>query len=96
MKVLVSGCPGVIGSDLADKLLEQAYEVIGIHEKQHRSNTDVVGIIERAIGGRARVEYIEKQKGDLKDTWGDVSKAEAKLNWNLGVNINKGLQRLEE
>lgn len=41
------------------------------------------------------MKYVEKQKGDVGDTLADVSKAEAKLNWNpkIKININKGLRK---
>ena len=71
-------------------------EVFNIGGGSRISVDELIGIIERAIGRRAKVKYIEKQKGDVRDTLADVSKAEAKLNWNPRVNINKGLKRFVE
>ena len=57
---------------------------------------DLIKLIEEIIGKKARMKYIEKQKDDVRDTMADVSKAEAKLNWNPKVNTNKGLRKYVE
>ena len=38
-----------------------------------------------------KVKYIEKQKGDVKDTLADTSKAKELLNWSPKVNIYEKL-----
>ena len=42
---------------------------------------------------RIKVNYIEKQKGDVKDTLADTSKAKELLNWEPKVNIDEGLKK---
>jgi len=37
------------------------------------------------------VKYIEKQKGDVKDTLANVSKTKKELGWMPMINIYKGL-----
>jgi len=37
--------------------------------------------------------HIEKQKGDVKDTFADISKAEKILKWKPKIGINKGLEK---
>jgi nucleoside-diphosphate-sugar epimerase len=53
---------------------------------------DLVREIGEIVGNKARVKYVEKQKGDVRDTWADVGKANEMLNWKPGVNIDKGLK----
>jgi UDP-glucose 4-epimerase len=60
------------------------------------SVNDLIKIMEDITEKKANTKYIEKQKGDVRDTLADVSKAEAKLNWNPRVNINKGLRKYVE
>ena len=60
------------------------------------SVNDLIKIMEDIAEKKANTKYIEKQKGDVRDTLADVSKAEAKLNWNPRVNINKGLRKYVE
>jgi nucleoside-diphosphate-sugar epimerase len=54
---------------------------------------ELIGIMERAIGRRAKVKYTEKQKGDVRDTWADVSKAEKVLGWMPKTKIEEGLKK---
>jgi len=37
--------------------------------------------------------HIEKQKGDVKDTFADISMAEKILKWKPEIGINKGLEK---
>jgi nucleoside-diphosphate-sugar epimerase len=38
-----------------------------------------IAIIEKLVENKARVEYIEKQKGDVRDTWADVNRTKREL-----------------
>ena len=42
---------------------------------------------------KAKVKYVEKQKGDVRDTWADVNKAKKELRWMPRINIYTGLER---
>jgi UDP-glucose 4-epimerase len=42
---------------------------------------------------RAKVKYIEKQKGDVRNTLADVSKIKKELGWMPMINIYKGLEK---
>jgi len=67
-------------------------EVFNIGGGSRISVNDLVTEIEKIVGNKARMKYIEKQKGDVLDTWADVSKAEKKMNWNTKINIHYGLR----
>ena len=67
-------------------------EVFNIGGGSRISVNELIEEIERIIGKKAQIKYVEKQKGDVRDTWADVSKAKAKINWNPRVDINKGLK----
>jgi UDP-glucose 4-epimerase len=49
--------------------------------------------IEKIVGKEAKVKYIEKQKGDVRDTLADTSIAMDLLGWNPKVNIVEGLRK---
>jgi nucleoside-diphosphate-sugar epimerase len=66
-------------------------EVFNVGGGSRISVNELIEEIERIIGKKAQIIYVEKQKGDVRDTWADVSKAKAKMNWNPRVDINKGL-----
>ena len=69
-----------------------AGEVFNVGGGSRISVNELIEEIERIIGKKAQIIYVEKQKGDVRDTWADVSKAKAKMNWNPRVDINKGLK----
>ncbi len=48
---------------------------------------------EEITGREAKVRYMAKQKGDVRDTWADVSKAKEELGWTPMINIYKGLEK---
>ena len=54
---------------------------------------ELIGMMENIIGKKAKVKYIEKQKGDVRDTLADVSKAKEKLRWKPKANIEEGLKK---
>ena len=60
------------------------------------SVSELIEEIEKAIGNKAKVTYIEKQKGDVRDTLADVSKVNEKLNWQPKINIHYGLKMFIE
>ena len=60
------------------------------------SVNELIKKIEKIIGNKAKVEYVERQKGDVRDTWADVDKAEKMLHWAPKVNIIRGLKRFIE
>ncbi|MDI6886846.1 MAG: GDP-mannose 4,6-dehydratase, partial [archaeon] len=68
-------------------------EVFNIGGGSRISVSDLIQIIENILGKKARVKYIEKQKGDVKDTLANVSKAKKDLGWKPMINIYKGLER---
>ena len=53
----------------------------------------LINEIEKIVGKKARVKHVEKQKGDVRDTWADVSKAKEKLRWKPKTNIEEGLKK---
>ena len=57
---------------------------------------ELIEKIEEMVDKKADRKYIEKQKGDVRDTWADVSKAEKMLHWAPKVNINSGLEKFSE
>ncbi len=50
-------------------------------------------MVEEITGKIAKIKYIEKQKGDVRDTLADVSKIKKELGWMPMINIYKGLER---
>ncbi len=71
-------------------------EVFNVGGGSRISVNKLINEIEKIVGNKARVKYVEKQKGDVRNTWADVSKAEAILNWKPKVKIKEGIKRFTE
>ncbi len=58
----------------------------------HRISVNgLIGLMEKMLRKKARVIHVEKQKGDVENTWADVSKAGSILSWQPRVGISEGL-----
>ena len=73
-----------------------AGEVFNIGGGSKISVNELIKEIEEITGKRAKLKYIEKQKGDVRDTWADVSKASELLNWTPKVDVSAGLKSFVE
>jgi len=67
-------------------------EVFNIGGGSRVSVNDLIEMMEDIIGKKAKVKYIEKQKGDVRDTLADVSKARKKMNWKPKIDIHHGIR----
>ena len=68
-------------------------EVFNIGGGSRISVTELIKKIEKIIERKAKVKYIEKQKGDVLDTLADVNKARKELAWKPKVKIGEGLKK---
>jgi nucleoside-diphosphate-sugar epimerase len=66
-------------------------DVFNIGGGNRISVNDLIKGLEMILQKSARVRHIEKQKGDVENTWADVSKARSALAWQPEVRINRGL-----
>lgn len=68
-------------------------EVLNIGGGVRISVNQLIKKIEKITKKEAKLEYVEGQKGDVKDTLADISKAKEILNWKPRVKIEEGLER---
>ena len=68
-------------------------EVFNIGGGSRISVNALIDEIEKIVGKKANMKYIEKQKGDVRDTWADVSKARVMLNWKPKIDIHYGMRK---
>ncbi|NQE52238.1 NAD-dependent glucose-6-phosphate dehydrogenase [ANME-1 cluster archaeon GoMg3.2] len=71
-------------------------EVFNVGGGSRISVNELIEEIEDIIELKAKVKYVEKQKGDVRETLADVSKASEILHWAPKVDINGGLKRFVE
>ena len=71
-------------------------EVYNIGGGSRISVNQVIKVIETLTGKKADVQYAGEQKGDVRDTYADISKAQADLGYAPEVGIEEGLRRFIE
>jgi UDP-glucose 4-epimerase len=54
---------------------------------------DTIRLIGRAAGVEPRIRFIEKQKGDVRHTHADISRAASALGYKPEVKLEQGLER---
>lgn len=54
---------------------------------------DLIEEIEQITEKKAKINYIEKQKGDVENTWADTGKAQQILGWKPKTGISEGLNK---
>lgn len=85
-----------IRANILSATSEIAGEIFNIGGGNCISVIDLVRAIEDLTGKTALFHYIERQKGDVKDTLADTGKAEKLLGWQARVTIDEGLERYVE
>ncbi len=83
-------------SDIVDATLlagefETDYMVFNIASGQRTALNDTIKIIEKLTGKKAKATYKPFAKGDMKDTWAEIGKAKAYLNYEPKVKLEEGL-----
>lgn len=68
-------------------------EVFNIGGGSRISVNELIKRMEDITEKRIKVNYIEKQKGDVKDTLADTSRAKELLSWSPKVDIKEGLKK---
>ena len=69
-----------------------AGEVLNVGGGSRITVNELIKKIEKITGKKAKVVYVESQKGDVRDTLADLSKARKVLNWKPSVKIEEGIE----
>lgn len=72
---------------------EMEGQVFNVGGGSRISVNELIKLMEDVLGKKANIKNIEKQKGDVRDTWADVSKAEKELGWKPKVKIEEGFRK---
>ena len=68
------------------------YEIINLGGSQPAVLTDVISMIESALGKKARISYAARDSADVLATWADVGRAERLLGWLPQVPLPEGVR----
>src|SRR5215204_88787 len=73
-----------------------AYEVFNLGESRTVELRELIALIERELGQKARIDRQPPQPGDVPQTFADVSKARRLLGYDPRTNIEEGIRRFVE
>ena len=84
--------------DIADGVLRaldrsRGFRILNLGGARTTSLTELVALLEEALGRRAVVERLPEQRGDVPVTCADVSRAREALGWEPRVAVEEGLRR---
>jgi len=82
-----------IAAGTVKALKKVGFEVINLGGNKPYTLSEVIGMIESALGKKARYKRLPFHKTDLKATWADISKAKKLLGWHPSVGIEEGIRR---
>jgi UDP-glucuronate 4-epimerase len=86
---LIEGILGVIR-------YHKGFEVYNLGESQTTSLIELIKLIEGAFGGKADIEMLATQPGDVSITYADITKAKRVLGYQPKVKMEEGIRRFVE
>ena len=69
------------------------YETVNLGHGSPVALTEVIRLIETAVGKPARMTYQDRHPADPMATWADISRARSLLHWTPSVAIEEGVRR---
>lgn len=72
------------------------YSIYNLGESRVVQLMELVGLIEKNLGKKAKINWLPAQPGDVKITYADISKAKKELDYNPQVAIEYGVSQFVE
>jgi nucleoside-diphosphate-sugar epimerase len=69
------------------------YEIINLGNNCPHKLSGAINLIEKYTVKKAKFEYKEFHKADIKATWADISKAKTLIDWQPQVSIEEGIKK---
>ncbi len=69
------------------------YNIYNLGESRVVSLMELISLIEKQLGKRAKIKYLPAQPGDVKITYADITKAQKELEYHPQVDIHEGIRR---
>jgi UDP-glucuronate 4-epimerase len=87
--------------DLIDGILgvlhhHRGFEIYNLGESQTTTLNELIGLIEKNLGKKAKIERMTTQPGDVSITYADIEKAKTKLGYHPKVGMEEGIKRFVE
>lgn len=85
---------GVVASIKKEGLSQ--YEVFNIGNNNSEALMDLIGILEKLLGRKAKKEFLPMQPGDVKATFADIENTKEKLGFKPSTTLDEGMPRFVE
>ncbi len=72
------------------------YEIINLGNDRPEKLMDLVGLLEKYFGVKAKKKYLPMQAGDVTATWADTKKAKKLLNYRPKTSLEQGIKKFVE
>jgi len=72
------------------------FEVINLGGSEPHRLDEMIGLVEKYTGKKARIDHKPFHKADIMATWADTGKAERLLGWKATVGLEEGIRRSVE
>jgi UDP-glucuronate 4-epimerase len=84
-------------SDIIDGIVRSiercsGYNIYNLGESQVIELMDLVTLIEKYLGKKAKINWQPRQPGDVEITYADVTKAKSELGYNPQINVETGIK----
>jgi len=76
--------------------LSPRFEIINLGESQTISLLDLIALMERALGRRAKVRHFPEQPGDMHTTYADIDRARRVLGYNPQTPVEAGIGKFTQ
>ncbi len=84
---IIAGVRAAIDYDQSD------YEIINLGESRTVELTELISVLENALGERAEIDWQSMQPGDVPQTFADITKARRLLDYHPQTQIEEGIKR---
>ena len=83
----------IIDGTLGTIHANSGYEIYNLGESRTTRLSDLIRMLEKALGKRAIIEQLPEQRGDMAITYANIEKARKKLGYNPRVSMEEGIRR---
>jgi len=67
-------------------------EIFNLGNNKNYSLMNLINIIEKKLGKKAKIKFYPKQLGDVKETYANISKSKKMLNYNPKTRLDQGIE----
>ncbi|MEM4327261.1 MAG: SDR family NAD(P)-dependent oxidoreductase, partial [Candidatus Diapherotrites archaeon] len=75
---------------------KKTYGIYNLGNSESRTINELISIIEKNLGKKAKIQYVGKKKEDVEITLADISKAKAELGYSPNTRLEEGITKFIE